>query len=201
MADKIGSPYNSPEFGESRSWRLRSHPVKLVKTEGKLRQPVFFNTEESYMTNQEIQRLKKLKQDRIAFLEKRWQASGNDEEDYRNLQNRMININEQSDSELLRGYAGVFVEDIRNIIVGQLNAVQAPKSTISEVENMDETDLLDSEFVADNEELIADNIRDRLKSEAQDEYDRNDQETVELEEEIEKLRSMPLKEFAEEYGY
>lgn len=153
------------------------------------------------MTNQEIQRLKKLKQDKIAFLEKRWQASGNDEEDYRNLQNRKININEQSDSELLRGYAGVFVEDIRNIIVGQLNAVQAPKSTISEVEDMDETDLLDSEFVADNEELIADYIRDKLISDAQDEFDRNDQETVELEEEIERLRPMPLKEFAEEYGY
>lgn len=153
------------------------------------------------MTNQEIQRLKKLKQDKIACLEKRWQASGNDEEDYRNLQNLMININEQSDSELLRGYAGVFVEDIRNIIVGQLNAVQAPKSTISEVENMDETDLLDSEFVADNEELIADYIRDKLISDAQDEFDRNDQEKVELEEEIERLRSMTLTEFAEEYGY
>lgn len=153
------------------------------------------------MTNQEIQRLKKLKQDTIAFLEKRWLASGNDEEDYRNLQNFMININEQSDSEILRGYAGGFADDIRNIIVGQLNAVQAPKSTISEVENMDETDLLDSEFVADNEELIADYIRDQLISDAQDEFDRNDQETVELEEEIEKLRSMTLTEFAEEYGY
>ena len=153
------------------------------------------------MTNQEIQRLKKLKQDRIAFLEKCWLASGNDEEDYRNLQNRIININEQSDSELVREYAGVFFEDIRNIIVGQLNAVQAPKSTISEVENMDETDLLDSEFVADNEELIAGYIRDRLISDAQDEYDRNDQERVDLEEEIERLRSMTLKEFAEEYGY
>ena len=102
---------------------------------------------------------------------------------------------------LAKGYAGVFVEDIRNIIVGQLNAVQAPKSTISEVENMDETDLLDSEFVADNEELIADYIRDKLISDAQDEFDRNDQETVELEEEIEKLRSMTLTEFAEKYGY
>lgn len=153
------------------------------------------------MTKEEIQRLKKLKQDRIAFLEKRWLASGNDEEDYRNLQNRIININEQSDSELVREYAGVFFEDIRNIIVGQLNAVQAPKSTISEVENMDETDLLDSEFVADNEELIAGYIRDRLISDAQDEYDRNDQERVDLEEEIERLRSMTLKEFAEEYGY
>lgn len=153
------------------------------------------------MTNQEIQRLKKLKQDSIAFLEKRWQASGNDEEDYRNLQNLMININEQSDSEILRGYAEGFADDIRNIIVGQLNAVQAPKSTISEVENMDETDLLDSEFVADNEELIADYIRDKLISNAQDEFDRNDQERVELEEEIERHRSMTLPEFAEEYGY
>ena len=153
------------------------------------------------MTKEEIQRLKKLKQDTIAFLEKRWLASGNDEEDYRNLQNLMNNINEQSDSELLSEYAGVFAEDIRNIIVEQLNADQAPKSTISEVENMDETDLLDSEFVADNEVLIADNIRDKLITDAQDEFDRNDQETVELEEEIEKLRSMPLKKFAEEYGY
>ena len=153
------------------------------------------------MTNQEIQRLKKLKKDRIAYLEKCCQASGNDYEDYRNLQNRMINIDEQSNSELVSENASVYVEDIRSIIVEKLKADQAPKSTISKVENMDETDLLDSEFVADNEELIADNIRDRLKSEAQDEYDRNDQETVELEEEIEKLRSMPLKEFSEEYGY
>ena len=153
------------------------------------------------MTKEEIQRLKKLKQDTIAFLEKRWLASGNDEEDYRKLQNLINNINEQSDSEILRGYAEGFADDIRNIIVGQLNADQAPKSTISEVENMDETDLLDSEFVADNEELIADNIRDKLISDAQDEFDRNAQETVELEEEIEKLRSMTLTEFAEEYGY